>query len=83
MKLNHKQERRTLHANRNTEVEAGFILIERERYKDTMSGQNRWSEERVFISDEEIIRLAARVEKEHQAALTAQMDQLLEIKVKT
>ena len=35
----------------------GFILRERERYKNPFTGGNKWEEQRVFISDVELRKL--------------------------
>jgi hypothetical protein len=59
MKLNTRDAERTLHAHQGTD---GFILIERIRYKEF--GRSKWEEERVFLSNEELIKLVKEMQPE-------------------
>lgn len=54
MKLNAKQENRTLEARA---CEGDILLIERERFKPLYGSRNKWEESRVLISPDEIIKL--------------------------
>lgn len=66
MKLNDKDPQRTLHADPLNNVDvAGFILIERLRHTPIGRNKSVWEEDRIFVSNQEILKLAKAVQIVH------------------
>jgi hypothetical protein len=67
MKLNTKDPQRTLHAYPLNGVDGdGFILTERLRHVPCGCTKAVWEEERVFMSNQEILKLARLVGGAHE-----------------